>query len=332
MLRPLATFTLICAAAGAFVSVASAQESVPQPVESEPKTTPVEPGAFTPEPWRRVFDAAIASGDKARIKAVVQTLKETYPQDADRIQAAVPVPPPPPEYGFFNPKGWDGEGELSGSVARGNSENTAFGAAFLARNEIGRYLNTFSAYIDIGGSDGERSQERFGGLYSLDITVTDQSYAYQKLEYEDDRFSGFEYRLFYTVGAGLHVFNTDPFKWKLEMGPGVRYSKLQQTTDADATSPTFGMQIPIENESTDFAAFALSEIDWKITDATTLKHTLNTTYTDPTTTVESRVAVDTKLNGSLSMRTSVRVRYETDPPSGQEKTDTVLKAALLFSY
>ncbi|MEL6364383.1 MAG: DUF481 domain-containing protein [Pseudomonadota bacterium] len=315
---------LIASAAG--IAPAFAQEAAPEP-EPAPQTEPQRE-----DDWRPVLDAALAGGDKAETDAVVKTLQAAYPEDAAAIAAAVPVPPPPPEYGFFDLEGWDGEVELSYNQANGNSENNAFGGLANATNEIGRYLHTFNAYLDIGGADGERTQERFGGFYKIDITISDRVYAYNKLEYEDDRFSGFAYRVFYGAGAGYFVYDNDRTVWQLEAGPGVRYSSIQQTPDTDPTSPTFGQQIPLEDSSTDFAAYASSDFTMQLSEAVNVLNDSDVTYTDTTTTLTTRLAIDTKLNGRLRLRTSARVRFETDPPEGREDTDTVVRASLLFTF
>lgn len=282
--------------------------------------------------WRPVLEAAIATDDGETIAETAKSLKALYPDEAAFIDALTPVPPPPPEYGLFDLEGWDGELELTVTQAQGNSENTAFGGAMKAVNEFGRWTHAVSAYADFGGADGVRTQERFGGVYQIDMTINDRAFAYNKLEYEDDRFSGFAYRIFYTAGLGYYFIDNDRAVWKGEAGPGVRYSSIQQTPDGDPTSPTFGQQIPLEDSSTDFAAFASSDLSLKLTDTSDLNHTADVTYTDTTTTLTSRLAIDTRINGHLSLRVSGRVRYETDPPSGRENTDTVVKASLLFRY
>ncbi len=282
--------------------------------------------------WRPVLEAAVATGDDDVIADTAKSLKALYPDEVAYIDALTPVPPPPPEYGFFDLEGWDGEIELTVTQAQGNSENTAFGGAMKAVNEFGRWTHAVSAYADFGGADGERTQERFGGMYQVDMTINDRAFAYNKIEYEDDRFSGFAYRIFYTAGLGYFFIDNDRAVWKGEAGPGVRYSSIQQTPDADPNSPTFGQQIPLEDSSTDFAAFASSDLSLKLTDTTDLAHEVDVTYTDTTTTLTSKLAIDTRINGHLSLRVSGRVRYETDPPSGRENTDTVVKASLLFRY
>jgi len=298
----------------------------------------LDPGALQnvppppPGSWRATLKSAVETGDADKVATVVEALKAAYPAEAVAIEAAVPVPPPPPEYGFFDARGWDGEIEVSATLATGNSENTAFGATGVAKNEIGRWAHAFSAYAYLGGADGVRTQERFGALYALDATITDRTYAFSRLEYEDDRFSGFEFRVLYSAGVGVQVFDRDAFKWAVETGPGVRYSSIQQTIDADPASPTFGAQIPAEDSTTDFAAYAASDLSWDVTDAASFVNETDVTYTETTTTVTNRIAFDTKINGSVSTRLSLRVRYETDPPEGREDTDTVFKAAVVVGF
>lgn len=288
-----------------------------------------------PDLAQALLDAAYATGDPAEIAAVAKAVKTVFSdyeiavatQTDEQIAALTPVNAPSEPIvpdanasrsngGAFALSPWDGKIETSALFSSGNSDNSAVGVLIDASRTDGNFVHNFDAFFNLGASEGILNQKRWGAAYKLDYNFGDRTYAYGRFSYEEDEFSGFDYRLFAGAGLGHFLFQSDPFTWKVEGGPGFRYSPIDDTGEIDQQ----------------FAAYAASETDWVIREGVLFEQDFAVTYTDITTTLQSVTSLSTQLWGSISTGVSFEYRRETNPPTGRENTDTIAKAAVSYGF
>jgi putative salt-induced outer membrane protein len=288
-----------------------------------------------PDIAQALLNAAYESGDPAEITAVAKAVKAVFPDyeaaitaqttqtiasftppEAVEIDAKTQTSQPASSGGLLALSPWDGKIEASALLSSGNSENSAVGILIDAARTSGDFVHNIDAFFNLGSSNGITNQKRWGAAYKLDYSLGEHTYAFGRIAYEEDEFSGFDYRVFAGAGLGRFLAQSEPFTWKVEGGPGFRYSPI------DATSV-------IEQE---FAAYASSEMDWLIREGLTFEQDWNVTWTSPTTTFRSVTALTTQLWGDISTGVSFEYRYETGPPAGRKKTDTIAKASVIYGF
>lgn len=227
---------------------------------------------------------------------------------------------------------WDGAIEFSAANATGNAENTTLGIAADGLRVLGRYTHNLKGAVNyaeatVTNSDGEtiseKTQDNWFVSYQLDTQLRDRTYAFGRVRYEQDAFSGFDDRTFLGGGVGHHVFQEEGRNWKIEGGPGYQISTIAEPDP-----------VPDEFEDTqeELALYASSEFDILIRDGVSFDHDVYVTWTDPNTTLSTVFGLATKLTENMSSKVSYQVDFETDPPEGREDTDTLLKASLLFGF
>lgn len=273
-----------------------------------------------------MLKVAYDSGDRKEIAAVAKAVKAVFPDYAKAVDAAVekklaalaPEKPAaqPPSYGVLAVKPWDGKISASGVLSSGNSENAAVGVAVDAARNDGDFKHNIKGFFNLGESDNVTNQRRWGLSYKLDYNFGERTYVYGRVAYEEDQFSGFDYRIFSGAGLGHYFSKSEPFKWKVEGGPGFRYSPIDDTRE-------------VEQE---LAVYGASELDWTIREGVVFEQDFSTTWTEPTTTFQSVTSLSTQLWGDISTGVSFEYRYETDPPPGRENTDTIAKASLSYGF
>ncbi len=285
-----------------------------------------------PDIPQALLNAAYETEDPEEIAAVAKAVKAVFPDYAAAIErqsaAQIAMFSPTPETkeetepqdeaigGVFAVKPWDGKIQAGASFASGNSDNVAAGLSIDAARTAGPWVHNVKAYVDIAEADGVTSQERWGASYKLDYAFSERTYVYGRFSYDQDEFSGFDYRLFAGAGLGHFFFKSEPFKLKLEGGPGYRYSPIE-LSDA------------IEEE---VALFAASEADWVVREGVIFEQDVNVTWTSPTTTLQSISALRTELTDAISTAISFEYRYETNPPAGRQNTDTIARASLVYGF
>lgn len=211
---------------------------------------------------------------------------------------------------------WKGKATASGLIATGNSQNAAAGLNVEARREVGALTHNLAARFDFGKSRGRKTQQRWGASYKLDVNSDEDFYGYARLAYEEDAFSGFDYKLFGGLGVGRRLFRDKSFKWKVEGGPGYQYAPVDDTRAVDQRA----------------AVYASSETDWLIREGFKLEQDLSATWTSPTTTLVSQTSLTTLLTDTLSTGLSYLYRYETDPPAGRVSEDTTFRLNLTYGF
>lgn len=211
---------------------------------------------------------------------------------------------------------WKGKASASGVVATGNSRNAAAGLLIEARRDVGSLTHNISAAFDYGKSNGNATQQRWRAAYKLDIEQSEQVYGYLRLAYEEDAFSGFDYKLFGGLGAGVRLFNAEAFKWKIEGGPGYQYAPIDDTRAVDDH----------------VAAYLSSETDWVIREGLKLEQDVNGTWTRPTSTFVSQTSLTTLLTDTLSTGFSYLYRFETDPPAGRLREDSTFRLNVTYGF
>ena len=280
-----------------------------------------------------LLDTAYETGDPAEVRAVTNAVRTVFPdyqtaidaQSAERIAELVQVeeessedaaPAEPAEGPMFALKSWDGKIKAGASLASGNSDNFAAGLSIDAARTAGDWVHNFTAYIDFAESNGVTNQKRWGASYQLDYKFSERTYAYGRFSYDEDEFSGFDYRLFFGAGAGHFLYKAEELTWKIEGGPGYRISPIDDTRE-------------VERE---LAVYAASETDWVIRDGVVFEQDFNVTWTSPTTTFQSISALTTDITDAISTAISFEYRFETDPPLGREQTDTIARASLVYGF
>jgi len=283
-----------------------------------------------PDIAQALLDAAYKTGDPDEVAAVARAVREVFPdyepaitaQSDERIAALTPPEevepeePAKPEGGYFAIRPWEGKIQAGASYASGNSDNLAIGIKLDAARTAGDFVHNFKAFLDYSESNDITNQDRWGASYKLDYKFNPITYAYGRISYENDSFSGYDYRLFVGAGLGHFLYDRERFVWKVEAGPGYRYSPVALSDE-------------IEKQ---FAAYASSEINWIIREGVTFDQDFNLTWTSPSTTYQSITGLTTVLTESISMGIEFEYRYETNPPMGRFKSDEIARATLVYGF
>lgn len=271
--------------------------------------------------FESVVAAAMAASPEHSdaIAALSARLRETMapPAAAPAVVAAAPPAKAEPAKptSFFDFKGWEGEIELSGNRSSGNTKENSLGLAGNALVDLGQWRHKFGGLVEFQSTRGITTKQRFLTTYDINYELSARSYLFGMLQYEDDRFGGFEYRFSETAGYGYAVLDNSALKWALEAGPGARHTKLfSQSLD------------------TEFVGFAGSNFLWQMSDHSELTHVLGVFVGSDRSTLETTLALKMRINGALSGRLSYNYRYNSNVPLGSVRTDTLTKAALVYDF
>lgn len=211
---------------------------------------------------------------------------------------------------------WKGEGELGWTMTSGNTDTENLVGALSVSKETEKWLHSGSLELLNAATDGTRTAERYIGSGKTQYKYTEKSYSYLSLRYENDRFSGFDYRATLAVGVGTRFIENETQTLDGSIGVGVARTKLKVSGDTsdEAVLRLDGRYTHKLSASASFSQDVLIEAG------------SDNTY------AESVTGLRVNINSSLATRISYTVKHNTDAPSDTDKTDTVSAVTLVYSF
>lgn len=213
------------------------------------------------------------------------------------------------------PQGFRGSAALQFSAADGNSDTVELSGAARLTYGVGDWSHSFGLAAEFGKANGDRNEENFFGTYEAARAFNPQLYAFGTGRFEYDDFATVERDAFIGGGLGYRVVNTEQFAWRIQGGPGVRYTRLQNGTD-----------------ETEGAGILSSRFFYGLTDTVSLTNDTDILGSDTNTLLSNDFGVNFRSTDTLSTRISYRSEYNDNPLAGFEDWDNTFGISLVVGF
>jgi putative salt-induced outer membrane protein len=211
---------------------------------------------------------------------------------------------------------WKGKGEVGIVFARGNAETDTANVKVDTSREVDRWKHSFGVAALRAANAGVKTAERYGANWQSDYKLTDRSFWFGGLRYEQDEFNGFDYQASLSTGYGYKFIDNERTKFNGQAGVGYRRSKLLPTGLIE-TSAIFRGDLKLEHA---------------LTDTTKLINTFVVEAGSDNTFASNDLAVQVKMSDKFALSVGLGVRHNTDPPLGLKKTDTLTTVNLVYAF
>ena len=295
--------------------------------------------AELPEPVRAMIDAAIATGDPAKVRTVADLARATNPADEQEIdailatfetaQAEKRTAEAKAKEDSIRTAGlldnWTGRGELGGFRATGNTSNTGITASVTLNRQGIDWRHRFTGRVDYQRNGGLTTREQYLARYEPNVNVSDNFYVYALAQYERDQFQGFDGRYAISGGMGYQAIKSDEVQLSIKAGPAYRVTEFVDGRNDSRIAGLIGV-----------------DFDWSITER--LKLTQDTNAVAETggsavaiidsrnTSVNVITGLDAAIAKKLKARLSYAVEYNSDPAPGAVQTDTLSRVTLIYDF
>ena len=295
--------------------------------------------AALPDPVRAMIEAAIATGDKAKVAAVVEVAKTTNTGDAAEIDAldqafrqrlaekdAAEKARKEAEIrtaGLFDE--WHGKGQVGAFQSTGNSHDIGVSLALNLDRKGIEWEHKLTATIDYQRSNGLTSRERYLFAYEPRYNFDTDVFGFGLAQYESDRIQGFSSRYSLSGGLGYNLIASPDVKFSAKAGPAFRRTELVDGTAEDHLGGLAGL---------DFA--------WKINKRLSFTQNANmvaetgsnaTLVVDAgNTTLALNSGLEAKISDRLSTGLSYALNYDSNPPPGGASTDTMTRFTMVYGF
>lgn len=336
-MRPLSMACLLLAtAAPAAAQHADAPASVSTPVPAIVR----EPAApVLPEPVRAMIDAAVATGDEAKVGTVVDLAKATNPAakwEIDAIYTAFGQSKSEErrlaeekrlaslrQAGVFD--NWRGRGEIGGFRSTGNSTNTGFGAGLDIKRQGIDWTHQLRGNVDYQRAGGVTTREKYFAAYEPRYQIGDDLFTYGLAQFESDRFQGFDARYALSVGVGYQALRRPDLNLAVKAGPALRRTDFTGGEDDTRLAGLLGL-----------------DFDWTFADGVKLTQDTNLVaetggaatviFDSRNTTLALVTGLEARITGKLSTRLSHSVDYQSEPQPGKLGTDTLSRVTFVYGF
>lgn len=228
---------------------------------------------------------------------------------------AMAIPFPPASAQDKTGSGWKGEGELGFLRTSGNTDSQSFAAKLGLGYDYAQWRHAGKLEATTKDDQGETTAERYYAAGKSDYKFNEHSYLYGAVDYEEDHFSGYEYRANESIGAGYRVIDQQQMTLDLEAGPGARQSKLDTGENENEATLRLG-----------------ANFGWNISPTATFTEEISSAIGEESTTSRSLTALSTKINAVFAMKLSYLYKHTTNVPVGFDSTDSELAATLVYSF
>jgi len=211
---------------------------------------------------------------------------------------------------------WSGKGTFGGVVARGNSDTSTINAVVDVAKELERWTHRLGGSLLRTVNDDVTSANRWELRGESNYKLTERSYLFGTLRYEDDRFTDFEYQATAAVGYGYHFIATETTKLEGQIGVGGRRTERRITGETNEDAIGRG---------------ALN-FEHKLTETTLVYNRTLVEAGSDNTFYQNNLGIEVKINDSFALGLDYALRHNTDVSPDTEKTDEVITANLVYGF
>lgn len=217
---------------------------------------------------------------------------------------------------------WKASAELGYVATTGNSETQSLNAKAMVSTDREKWRHK-GEITALNGSTTDQvtdieqtTAQKYTLMGQSDYKLAGKNFLFGVINYDDDKFSGYDYRVTESVGYGRRVIEDTDLIIDLEIGPGARQSKLTSTGETESEGLIRGA----------------AKIDWTISKSSKLAEVLTVDAGEDVTITKSVTSLSSQIEGNLSMKITFTYTNTSEVPVGIEETDTETGVTLVYNF
>lgn len=212
--------------------------------------------------------------------------------------------------------GWSGSGELGLAVASGNTDSQTLVGKVGLSWEDALWKHEVGLAMLYGKQDDIESASRYEAFGNTNRRLGQRSHVFGSVRTVRDHFSAYEYQSTIAFGYGYEAIKSEATHLLFEIGPGYRWSKLQD----------------VRVHENGVIARGYMDFGHQFNASTSIYETLLIEAGQDNTFVRNDLGVQVKMSEALALKAGVEVRHNTDVQPGIEKTDTLTTVNVVYGF
>lgn len=210
---------------------------------------------------------------------------------------------------------WKASAELGFVTTSGNTETETLNAKATASTDRKQWRHKGEVTALKSSDAVNTTAQKMTLMGQSNYKLEGKNFLFGVLTYEDDKFSGYDYRVTEAIGYGRRVIEDTDMTLDLEIGPGARQSKLDSgVSDSEAILRL------------------AATYDWAISKTSKFGEALTVEAGDDVTVTKSVTSLSSQIEGNLSMKVTFTYKNTSEVPVGVEETDTETGITLVYNF
>jgi len=211
---------------------------------------------------------------------------------------------------------WKASAELGYVSTSGNTNTQTLNAKGMVSTDRKDWRHKAQISAMNSSDDDITTAEKYNLIGQSDYKLAgDKNFLFGVIDYENDKFSGYQYRVSESVGYGRRMIEDTDLTLDLEIGPGARQSKLD-----DGTTESEGI------------IRAAANLGWAVSKTSQFGEALTVEAGEDVTVTKSVTSLSSKINGNLSMKITYTYKTTSEVPVGIDDTDTETAVTLVYNF
>lgn len=224
---------------------------------------------------------------------------------------------------------WSGSGQLGAVAANGNSDSRSANAKLDAVDRLAMWKHTLGLNALYGESGEVTSANRWDAAWQSDYKLTQKSFWFGGLRYEDDKYGAFSYQATATTGLGYQFYDSEATKFSVQLGVGYKRS-LPQTLVEDDSGEVIER---IDGDESNRAVLTGGiHFEHQLTGNTKILNKFLVETASDNTFAQNVFALQVSMNDRLALSLGYEVRENTSPPSDQHRLDSLTTVNLVYKF
>ena len=231
---------------------------------------------------------------------------------------------------------WSGKVALGYLASSGNTDTAALNFDGEVKYDVNKWHNSLLGRAILQTNSNESTAESYKAAYKLKYDLSDRTYLFGLLDYNNDRFSSYDQQIFEFVGAGRRFITTEKHELNGELGIGASQSDFRDCNLDDVLAgvcvigppqtPPFGTS---ENE----VNYRISgDYKWQISENASFVQKLSFNIGSSNTYTESLSELRAGIVGDIALVLSYTIKNNSDVAPGTENTDTYTAISLEYAF
>lgn len=213
------------------------------------------------------------------------------------------------------PPYWESNLELGSVATSGNTDTSSLNGKFDTLRKGQTWDFGFKLEAFTSKDQGETSNEKYYTEVQLNRNFTEHSYLAMRTDYEQDRFSGYDYQTTASVGLGYRAIDANDMHLDLEAAPGHRRDRVSDG--------------PLEQEG----LIRLSaNYSWGFETGTEFTQLLITEQSNSNSSYKSETGMKSRINGHLATKLAYTIEHNDQVPEGTENTNSTFSVTFVYGF
>jgi len=231
---------------------------------------------------------------------------------------------------------WSGKVALGYLASSGNTDTTALNFNAEVKYVVRKWDNTLLGRGIVKTDNDRSTAEAYKLAYKLKYDLSDRTYLFGLLDYNNDRFSSYDQQTFAVGGVGRRFLATKKHELDGELGFGAGLSDFRDCRPDDVLTGACAIgppQTPPFGTSVDeFTTRVSGSYKWQISESASFVQKIDVNIGSSNTYTESLSELRAGIVGDIALLLSYMIKNNSDVAPGTEKTDTYTAISLEYAF